>query len=301
MGAFLCRYLRSHRALATTLMLLPALLGERASAATAPTPSLASRVRRAELIFDGVVASVAYGESTQRAAGDVKLPHTFVTYEVANVYKGRIAEGRTLTLRFIGGPVSKSKILVVSGVPFFDPGNRDLLFVSGNGVSGCPLVECAEGRIRITGDSVYGDDGSELLDRGGAVVSGEMAELKEVGSHTVGTHVLRRRVSRSASEEGIEKGVRPDRAEQAATVRARLTREGYLRLVKELIDAPATAGQAVSPAPVRSVSPHEPFFVRLSPARLASSARRPGEPTDAVPSREKPGPLGASAPNGTLR
>ena len=47
-------------------------------------------------------------------------------------------------------------------MPDFAEGNRDLLFVQGNGESACPLARGAEGRLRIVDGAVYTDDGRAL-------------------------------------------------------------------------------------------------------------------------------------------
>ena len=47
----------------------------------------------------------------------------------------------------------------VAGVPQFQPGDEDLLFVSSNGESDCPLVMCEWGRYRVLRGGVYNNHG----------------------------------------------------------------------------------------------------------------------------------------------
>lgn len=110
------------------------------------------------LIFIGDVISISYGVSQSGSDGTAPLPFTFVTYKIEQVLRGT-PPARTFTMRFIGGPNNRGDFLTVSRVPHFHVHERDLLFVSGNGAQGCPLVSCQSGRYRILENRVYSNIG----------------------------------------------------------------------------------------------------------------------------------------------
>ena len=133
-----------------------------AHATTLEPKTLKDLVREAELIFEGVVADVSHRVSDVRGPQDAALPHTFVTFEVEHVMKGAVAQGGQITLRFVGGPDGKGRRLRVSGIPEFVPGDRDVLFVAGNGLRMCPLVGCEQGRLRQVRGNPYDEFGREI-------------------------------------------------------------------------------------------------------------------------------------------
>lgn len=128
---------------------------------------LASLMETANLVVTGEVAGVEYRNSKPGSKGEPSLPHAFVTYRIEDVFRGK-ARDETLTMRFVGGPDGRGGFMDVSGVPLFQEGERDLLFVTGNGEKGCPLVACEWGRYRIYEHGVYNTKGSPVR----AVVDG---------------------------------------------------------------------------------------------------------------------------------
>jgi hypothetical protein len=112
---------------------------------------------QSNLVFLGRVVKVEYRLSVPSPEG-APLPHTIVTYEIANVLRGQ-SPGKTFTMRFVGGADGSGRFLEVSGVPQFEAGEQDLLFVSGNGEDNCPLVLCEWGRFRVLKGGVYNNHG----------------------------------------------------------------------------------------------------------------------------------------------
>jgi hypothetical protein len=102
---------------------------------------------RADSVFVGEVTRIAHQVSSPDASG-LRLPFTLVTWRVDDGIKG--VAGQTYTARFLGGPLG-DRTLDVPEIPTFAVGDRDLLFVRDNGSVGCPLVDGARGRVRITG------------------------------------------------------------------------------------------------------------------------------------------------------
>ncbi len=119
---------------------------------------LAALAERSNLVFIGRVANVEYRRSEKRAGEGGGLPHTIVTYEIGSVLRGQ-PYGKTFMMRFIGGSDGAGRFMEVSGVPMFQLGEEDLLFVSGNGERVCPLVLCEWGRFRILRGGVYNHHG----------------------------------------------------------------------------------------------------------------------------------------------
>ena len=134
---------------------------------------LARLAEYSNLVFIGRVVKVDYRLSNPRAGEGVGLPHALVIYEVDSVLRGQ-APGKTLTMRFIGGPDGRGRFVGVSGVPQFQPGEQDLLFVSSNGERDCPLVMCEWGRFRVLRAGVYNNHGFPVraVDKTNAIARG---------------------------------------------------------------------------------------------------------------------------------
>ena len=119
---------------------------------------LESLVDQSSLIFVGYVVEVDYRMSQPRSKDEVSLPHTIVTYEIDETLYGEPV-GDFFAMRFEGGSDGRGGFLHVSNVPLFQVGDEDLLFVSGNGEDGCPLVMCEWGRYRISNGDTYNTRG----------------------------------------------------------------------------------------------------------------------------------------------
>lgn len=117
--------------------------------------SARERASLADAVFVGEVVAIDFQLSEPDAQGE-QMPFTLVTFAVTDGIKG-VDTGAQHALRFIGGPFDGDKFLEVSEVPRFELGDRDLLFVAGNGVSGCPLVGGAEGRVQLLAAGARGD------------------------------------------------------------------------------------------------------------------------------------------------
>ena len=201
-----------------------------------PELDMAEYVRSSGCIFKGRVTQVAYRNSEAAPLLDAtgtpvyedgnplyvdgsNMPHTFVTFDVEQVYKGsvgtRISE---VTLRFEGGqsdvpdpcevgpggePVYND-YLMVTEVPLFDVNDRDFLFVTGNDPAPCFLHNWARGRFRILDDPnvptaldmIYNEYGQQvrlLSDATGdpcGIILGEVQDIPDVLTHTMGSMAL---------------------------------------------------------------------------------------------------------------
>lgn len=137
-------------------------------------------LRRAELVFDGVVTSVQYRNSDVNSDQTNSLPFTFVTFAVNEVFKGQL-QGTNFCLRLIGGSDGQGNILKVGGVVDFDVGQRGVILVNGNGRLVNPLVGQERGRFRLVNGAMCTNRGREVHWRpDGTLGFGPRRNLEEV-------------------------------------------------------------------------------------------------------------------------
>ena len=106
-------------------------------------------VARAEQIVVGTVIAI---DEEQDASG---TPFTLVTLSDLTVLKGDA--GATVRLRFYGGHAG-NMVVRIPDMPAFTLGERDVLFVAGNGTSICPLVGVWQGRFSVRFDPARGTE-----------------------------------------------------------------------------------------------------------------------------------------------
>lgn len=167
-------------------------LAVRPAHATSITPiSPAQMTRQADLVFQGQVTDVTYRMSRGGPGLDA-LPHTFVTYRIDHLLKGRSRDGILITLRLQGGPVpGTQRAMAVAGAPNFDIGETDILFVRENGEAPVPLVGWGLGRYRVVNGLMFSDEGREIyLDRDNQPLPGKAHALTEVQHHQLGSVAL---------------------------------------------------------------------------------------------------------------
>jgi len=129
----------------------------------APAPAhegnLEALTEQSNLVVHATVVQVAY----ERVVGNGEtVPHTRVTYQVKKTLRGKV-EGQTLTLQFPGGADGMGGFLAISGVPVFQKGEEDIIFVETNGQDkDCPLVNCEYGRYRVNKNKVYNTHGKPV-------------------------------------------------------------------------------------------------------------------------------------------
>ncbi len=120
---------------------------------------LEALTEESNLVVHGSVVEVEYQTVTEEGE---TVPQTRVTYQVKEALRGT-AEGQTVTLQFPGGPDGMGGFLAVSGVPLFQKGEEDIIFVQNNGEENdCPLVNCEYGRYRVSQNRVYNTHGKPV-------------------------------------------------------------------------------------------------------------------------------------------
>ena len=136
---------------------------------------------QADLVFHGVVIDISYRLSEPSGPEQTRVPFTFITYWVERVVLGQPA-GEYVTLRFIGGYDEQSAgFLATSITPEIEVGDEDILFVTGNNQSICPLVGNFQGRLRVVDNKVYSESGREVtLNQGDLMNLGPRHLLPEV-------------------------------------------------------------------------------------------------------------------------
>lgn len=130
---------------------------------TVIAPTFDELVSKAETIFVGEAVDARSVLETTR---DGRRIVTIVTFDVSRVIKGSV--GLRTQLTFLGGTVG-DETMEIAGMPKFRVGDRDVLFVSGEGGSASPLIGMWHGRFRIEADPAGGEslvrafDGKPLL------------------------------------------------------------------------------------------------------------------------------------------
>lgn len=136
-----------------------------ARATSVVPPSFPDLVAKAEAVYRGEVKAI----EPRRVAGrdGQSIIKTFVTVAVERTLKG--PEKAEVVLEFLGGTLG-DEVLEVTGMPKFNLGQREYVFVQKNGVQFCPLVAVMHGRYRLLRDETAGrefvarDNGTPLTD-----------------------------------------------------------------------------------------------------------------------------------------
>lgn len=122
------------------------------SATTVVAPTFPELVAEADCIVRGTVTAVEVRAVSTPGGSVIR---TFVTIAVEECVKGSAPQELTLTLA--GGRLGQKGALV-AGMPEFKIGDREILFVQGNGRLFCPLVGFYHGRYRVLTDTATGRD-----------------------------------------------------------------------------------------------------------------------------------------------
>ncbi|MDH5179061.1 MAG: hypothetical protein OEY07_05300 [Gammaproteobacteria bacterium] len=147
--------------------------------------NLVELTEKSDVVAVGSVETVNY-IVTKGVDEEGEIPYTVVTYKLEEAIRGNKKVGDKLVLKFVGGADGKGGFMTVSGVPQFQPGEKDLLFVKGNGEDErCPLVNCEYGRYRIHNGQMYNTHGQPVrgMVKNSAVARGERAKVFETFSY----------------------------------------------------------------------------------------------------------------------
>jgi hypothetical protein len=228
----------------------------RIAGSTAPPLSDEELVKRAELILQGVVARVDYRMSTVRTSADARWPHTFVTFQVERILKGRhTGLSNLFTLRLTGGAnATAGRFMRLEGCPDFDVNERVVLFVRRNERALCPIAGWGQGRFRIADGQVFSEPGREVwLAPSNRLLFGPRHDLPEERIHHRGGSVYATRVR---GPRGAEGGTSPQ-----SVAGVRLSLPGFLDYVSSVVKRVHSALELSSLPAVTSASPDRPFYV----------------------------------------
>lgn len=118
-------------------------------------------VAKSAAVAYGKVVDIQYRTSEPTREEPQGVPHTFVTYEIAKVFRGYLP-GK-ITLRIPGGADGSGGAFAVTTAPTFARGETDVLFIPGGEAGDCQLVDCVEGRFRVLDDRIYSGFGVPLV------------------------------------------------------------------------------------------------------------------------------------------
>ena len=211
----------------------------------------------ADLVFMGKVTDIQYRnsdtvpllgptggpvydeEGNQVFESSSDVPHTFVTFELMDIFRGAVAQpfpggppADSLTLKFLGGlstnPNQPDTVAIISTFPQFDIGDVDVLFVqlSLNGQpKACPLVHCELGRLRSMFDPqfptappmMYDENGFEIVQlnptetlRLQNIALGPPHTIPDTLSVMIGTNVLTKEVDPEVNDFSDPNNFNPD-------------------------------------------------------------------------------------------
>ncbi len=114
--------------------------------------SFADLVRQADMIAIGQVMTVE-----SHPTRDQQYAYTYVIVGRLEILKGTYRQ-RKITLRMDGGWFGNDQLLSVHGIPEFQPGEKVVLFIQGNGQHMCPLVGWEQGLLRVVRDQQSGQE-----------------------------------------------------------------------------------------------------------------------------------------------
>jgi len=241
-----------------------AIAGSLPASTILPVP-FQERVSRAEVIVEAVVQSIAYKNSSVIEPGDREIPHTFVTFAIEQIVKGEYAGGQTITLRFIGGQDGKGNTTYVPGLPSFQVGDREILFVRKNGKSICPLIGWGQGRLRIVRGQVFDDTGFQVwISPDGQLVRGDQrVDTKMFGHPSL------------AAPKGTKEGSAPRFAPPEGSFLP--DREGMIAVIRQIAKQQAMTESAPKASVAKNADISRSF---RGPAFARSKVRPPkGEPS----------------------
>ncbi len=147
------------------LLLLLLALASLGRATSVIPPTFPELVQEADGVYRGKVTAIQARRAT--SPDGTAIIKTFVTLVVERTLKG--AAKAEITLEFLGGTIGDES-LRVAGMPKFNLGAAEYVFVQRNGVQFCPLVAMGHGRYRLLHDTaaqrdyIARDNGIPLTD-----------------------------------------------------------------------------------------------------------------------------------------
>ena len=244
-------------------------------------------IRKADLVFEGTVKSVEF-RNARVPSGHAPVPHTFVTWQIHQIFKGR-TPGAEITARFLGGMPDPDELLALSRSPRPDVGDRDVVFLARNGSSICPLVGCEDGLFRILDGAVYGERGQALAVRSDGTI--HLGATRDDERVTRWDAVGIERVRGGSEVDGdVAVGAEPS---DTAPGGPAMPADALRSLLAVRVAALYTPAQLARLRPVKSLDPDKRFSFRAP--RAVPPPHADGEDAAAPPVEGRPDPAEAAA------
>jgi hypothetical protein len=142
---------------------------------------VAPRAARAERIVHGRVSAITYDVPATGTLAGIPRTHVMIAVDAALV-----GGADALDLAFLGGAHPDGRVTLASDIPLFGVGDEVVLLVDRDRASGCPLVDCADGLIRLSGGKAYDAGGHPLIARGSRLELGPREAIPEATTFRVG-------------------------------------------------------------------------------------------------------------------
>jgi hypothetical protein len=167
---------------------------------------------RAEQIYKAQIVSVT---SDWSGEGVNRHPATFVRLRVLESYRGGAQDEQTL--EFSGGTIGQ-RTLRIPGMPEFQAGDTEILFVRGNRTEFCPLVGIYHGRLRVVKNGANGaeeillHDGTPLVDVAQIGNSADQFKAAATAAKSTGARALTPAELGATIRAGLrQRGITPDK------------------------------------------------------------------------------------------
>ena len=121
------------------------------SATTLIAKNFEDLTREADLIFAGTVTDI-HSDWANDEESDI---YTYVTFADLEIISGEHTES-FIIIRLSGG-THDGRTVIFLGMPEFELGDRDLIFLSGNFVEMCPIVGWGQGYFQVKYDEKLGE------------------------------------------------------------------------------------------------------------------------------------------------
>lgn len=151
---------------------------------------LLRRAAHADAVFAGTVIGVEHRMSVPDELGR-DFPVTFIRFSVDRAFKG-VRAGDEHVVRLFGGPRGDGTAMILAHQPLFQVGDRDVVFVRDNGLTGAPFVDGTSGRVRLVDGRALTHQGTALfVDDAGLLRLGGRKRHAQLDEVVVGDVVVR--------------------------------------------------------------------------------------------------------------
>jgi hypothetical protein len=274
---------------------LPTLVALAAAALLAQGPARATALPYKDLdrlVAESDAVVMATVRQVQSSEDSRKTIQTFVTFDDLQMLGGRY-DKPTLTLRIEGGRIG-DRGLFINGAPDFQPEQRVLMFVQGNGRDVVPLVGWTQGLFRLSNDANGAQVVSDAEGRAVTAVQGSrvLVDLsQDAGDADVhllgapGADVARHAAAPGAASAGTtDDGSETHLVEANEVTHAAMSAPAFLASVNKRIAQRALSHQPF--AQLRSVEVGSEAMVDLHDQ--ASNDARANAATRAMPGSDEP-------------